>query len=107
MSKKLMSKKLLVNNVKLERATEIAKLLNGTLQPKTEGQLELKSKFESIFKEEDVKVDSKDAIEFIYIKLGGLVTTIEYIEALKEKSKTSKKKKPASTDDESDEDDDE
>jgi len=66
-----MSKVIFVDNKKEQKAKEIIALLSGTA--KTEEQIELKSKFASFIKEDGIKAE--DQLEYVYVKLGGLVRT--------------------------------
>ena len=89
-----------VNPIKLARAKEIVALLARA--PKTEDEQELKMKFSNMIKEDEVA--TADSVEYVYVKLGGLVRTrVEQVEA-EELSTKLKSNKKVTSDDASDED---
>jgi hypothetical protein len=92
-----------VNPIKLARAKEIVALLARA--PKTEDEQELKAKFANMLKEDEVA--TADSVEYVYVKLGGLVRTrVEQVKA-EELSAKLKANKKVTSDDKSEKDSDE
>lgn len=63
----------MVNDEKVNRAKGIIALLSNNA--KTEEEAVLKSKFGALLAEAKLKPESAKALEFVYVKLGGLVRT--------------------------------
>lgn len=64
-----------VNLIKKERAEKIYAFLNGSEIAKDKVEADLADRFAKLCAE--AKVDEKGKLEFIYVKLGGLVRTEE------------------------------
>ena len=89
-----------VNPIKLARAKEIVALLARA--PKTEDEQDLKGKFANMIKEDEVA--AADSVEYVYVKLGGLVRTrVEQVKA-EELSAKLKSNKKVTSDEKSDDD---
>jgi hypothetical protein len=90
-----------VNPTKLARAKEIVALLARA--PKTEDEQELKAKFANMIKDDEVA--TADNVEYVYVKLGGLVRTVaEQAKAEAVATKLKSNKKVTSDDEVSNED---
>lgn len=66
-----------VNREKLERAKDIVALVSGARVPKNEQEAERKEHYTAKFAEAEQNPKSKDALQFAYELLGGLVRTPE------------------------------
>jgi hypothetical protein len=82
-----------VNNDKLKRANEILGLINGTLVPQSDIEIERKSRFAAHLAAAKIKADSEGAVEFIYAKLGGLIRSEAEQATFVEKVKAAAKRK--------------
>ena len=88
-----------VDNSKLLRAKEIVGWMTG-VPAKKEHEAEIKTKFMALVAEQGV--DKADYLEFVYVKLGGLVRTPEEQAEAEVKAKVAKAKlkgKPKKIDD--------
>lgn len=88
-----MSDIIFVNSEKKLRAQYILDLIVGVKRPQDDNEVERREKFTGILSEAKVDPKSKDALQFTYEKLGGLIRTSEEQKAFEEKVKESKKKK--------------
>lgn len=102
-----MSQKIYKNQVKLKRAEDIINLVTGDRPTKDEIDVEVKTKFAGLLKEEGIDASKKaqEAIEFVYVKLGGLVQ--EYSEVKPTRTRASANTKDDEDEDEGDDDEDE
>lgn len=82
----------LVNTEKAARAQTIVGFLTGTPAKTSEDQ-ELAQRFASILTAEKVDPKSKEAVEFVYVKLGGLVRSEVEHKKMEEKKAAIKSKK--------------
>mgnify|MGYP001560455761 CR=1 FL=1 len=80
------------NPDKLQRAQDIIALF-GAKPPKTEEENRMKSRFAELLSTAGLKADDKNAIRFIYEKLGGLIRTEEEHKAVEEKKEEIKKRR--------------
>ena len=82
---------ILVNQEKVNRAKEIIGLLKRV--PKTEEEIERKEKFAALLAENKLSPTGDEALEFVYVKLGGLIRTpTEQKEAEQKKAEIKKRK---------------
>lgn len=77
-----------VNDQKKERAEEILRLVTGKKVALTDDEQDRKSRFAQHLASADIDPTSKEALAFIYEKLGGLVRT----EAEEKKAKEKKER---------------
>jgi len=82
------------NQDKLQRAQEILGFF-GTKPPKTEEEIRMKARFAELLATSSIKPDDKNALQFVYEKLGGLVRTEkEHAEAEAKKEEIKKRGRP-------------
>jgi hypothetical protein len=83
---------LLVNADKVARAKDILDLITGKRIPKGEGESDSREKFAGFLTIADIDPKGKDALQFIYEKLGGLVRTVREQEVADEQAVEMQKK---------------
>lgn len=85
---------ILENQDKKTRAEEIIAFITGKKIPVSEGEFDRKAHFESILTNEGVDPKGKDAIQFVYEKLGGrVISEAEAKEIAKNKTEIKAKKR--------------
>lgn len=79
-----------VNQDKFKRAQDIVALF-GNKPPKTEEETRVRARFADLLATNGIKPESKDALQFVYEKLGGLVRTEEEQKEVEEQKEEIKK----------------